>query len=340
VGQGALPAKRYGLLIYSHANGQTMCPDEQSHHDMGIAELTDVVSEQQSVDFLALELCNMAGIEIAYQWRPGNGGFSANVLVAIPNAGRRSTGIAPSPAFARPGHATKAEGPCLDPAIMTEEDFGRLVIEEGENGRRETAKRRPERAGHEAAACYDLHAAEDVKHAVDAFAVALAKGKGQGRPLRAARSRRSPGRDELHGRRARPARLRRSLRSLPRAAECERLDTASRAAARQVMEEVDQFVIASFGMSAYEGFSPGQNGVFLMFPDGDLEGKGAFGSTRLWSQCTWYTPGKGRGSNEYGHWAWCKDGATESNGVVENWFELLDSWFDQGDGGGANNCRP
>jgi clostripain len=235
---------------------------------------------------------------------------------------------------------TKAEGPCLDPAVMTAEDFGRLVIEEGEKGRREASKRRPERAAHEAAAFYDLHAAEDVKRAMDAFAVALAKGKAKDVLC------------ELRGPEAHPVAMNYTGGELGprafvdlydlcrRAAECERLDAASRAAARQVMEEVDQLVLASFGMSAYAGFTPGQNGVFIMFPDGDFEGRGPFGSSRMWSHCTWYTPGKGRGSNEYGNLAWCKDGATESNGIVENWFELLDSWFDQGDGGGANNCRP
>src|SRR5262249_38946119 len=46
-GKAHFPARRYGLLIYSHASGQTMCPDEQSKHDMGIAQVTDVVSERE-----------------------------------------------------------------------------------------------------------------------------------------------------------------------------------------------------------------------------------------------------------------------------------------------------
>ena len=81
------PAENYALMIYSHANGCIMCPDEESGQDMQIPELTHEVGAAASVDFLALELCNMGGIEICYQWRPGNGGFSAGVLLGIPNAG-------------------------------------------------------------------------------------------------------------------------------------------------------------------------------------------------------------------------------------------------------------
>src|SRR5262249_4089668 len=44
----------------------------------------------------------------------------------------------------------------------------------------------------------------------------------------------------------------------------------------------------------------------------------------------WYTPHSGDGKN-YGNWAFLKDGATPGNGVVENWFELLESWFNVAD---------
>ena len=43
--------------------------------------------------------------------------------------------------------------------------------------------------------------------------------------------------------------------------------------------------------------------------------------------------------NGYGRYAWCLDGAEASNGEVENWFELMDAWFDDATDdspGGAN----
>ena len=135
-GKDRFPARNYGLMIYSHADGCTMCPDEESGRDMNIPELTDWVDEEASVDFLALELCNMAGIEIAYQWRPGNGGFSADVLVAIPNAGppldwdRAFARIrSPGHPLAIPASSNATENKVVDPARMTAEDFGRLVVD-------------------------------------------------------------------------------------------------------------------------------------------------------------------------------------------------------------------
>src|SRR5687768_9209607 len=52
-GKEQSPAKNYALLIYSHADGTTMCPDEDSKRDMGIPELTAKLPAAASVDFLA-----------------------------------------------------------------------------------------------------------------------------------------------------------------------------------------------------------------------------------------------------------------------------------------------
>ncbi len=342
-GKRHFPARRYGLLIYSHADGCTMCPDEESGRSMSIPELTDVVGKSASVDFLALELCNMGGIEIAYQWRPGNGRFSAQVLVAIPNAGPP---LDWDRAFARirsQGHATQAEGPSLDPEAMTAEDFGKLVIEEGFRGRAALAERFPgqaERVQHESAACYDLGAAAAVKKAVDALAVALARSDAR----ETFEELRGPGPagtvmnyvgDEFL---ARPYV---DLYDLGRrAAACPKLGEDARAAARSVQEAVDRCVLASFGMDGYAGFEPGKNGVFIVFPGGDAAGKGA--PRRAWQRLDWYTPLAGSGEKApYGRWAFLGDGATAANGVVENWFELLDCWFDDasGDPDGLNGYR-
>ena len=59
-GKAAAPARRYALIIYSHANGESLCPDEQSGRRMGLAELSDDTTGEDAVDFLALELCAMA----------------------------------------------------------------------------------------------------------------------------------------------------------------------------------------------------------------------------------------------------------------------------------------
>jgi clostripain len=323
-GKQHFPARRTGLLIYSHADGRTMCPDEERGGDMGIPELTEVLDEEDSLDFLALELCNMGGIEIAYEWRPAFGRFGADVLLAIPNAGPP---LDWHRAFARirsGGHASPSTDPVLDPAAMTAADFGRLVVEEGRRGRELASAEEPERAAHEAAACYDLTKVEGVKRAVDALAVALAGGAAKQAfvELRA---------EGMHydGEEGPYVDLYELCRL---AAAEERLGEAVRARAGEAMSALDAFVLASFGMSAYAGFEEGKHGVFVVFPP-DAE--------RSWKSLGWYTPlDHLRRNKQFGRWAFLADGATPANGSVENWFELLDSWFDVADAkGGANAYR-
>ncbi len=350
-GKARFPARSYGLMIYSHASGRTMCPDEQSGRDMGIAQLPHVVGKELSVDFLALELCNMAGLEIAYQWRPGNGGFGADVLLAIPNAGPP---LDWDRAFARirsPGHAgavaasagrESSIGPSaygapalLDPATMAAEDFGRLVVEEGLRGRQISAKKNPERALHESAGCFDLRASAEAKKAVDELAVALARSGAEGRAVFL----------ELRG----PGPIGYAMNysgggpfvdvyDLCRRAEsCDALSEEVRAAAGKVLSAMDRLVIASFGMAGYEDFEADRNGLFIVLPAGGDPGWTA----ESWKEFAWYTPLPEDQNGTWGRWAFMADGATAGNGVVENWFELLDSWFDDTakDPAGLNGYR-
>lgn len=328
-GKAHYPAQRTGLMIYSHADGSTMCPDEESGRDMGIPELSQLLTEKESLDFLALELCNMGGIEIGYQWRPAQGTetrrFGADVLLAIPNAGPP---LDWDRAFARirsPGHdESPLPGPYLDPAAMTAADFGTLVIEEGRRGR-EASQRS---VVHEAAGCYDLRRAGEVKRAVDALAVALAAGDCR----------------DVFGEMRGPGPIGDALNYdgdgpfvdlydlCRRAADCDALDDAVRARCRDVLTAVDAFVLASFGMSGYAGFEGGKNGVFIVLP-ANVKGR--------WRNFGWYTPlAHEAAGKDLGRWAFLADGATPANGQIENWFELLDCWFDEpDDAGGVNGYR-
>ncbi len=335
------PARHYGLMIYSHADGCTMCPDEESGNDMHIPALTDWVDEAASVDFLALELCNMSGLEIAYQWRPGNGGFSADVLVAIPNAGPP---LDWDRAFARirsEGHATavaaSTEGADVrvDPNTMTPLAFGTLVIEEGHNGRRALLARNPEhvqRLQHEAAACLDLKQAKQAKKALDELARALASGK-QREAFEALRDGAAPGLSEPvmnyvgndFGRRP----FVDTYALLARAAAATELSSKAREKAAAACAAVDALVVSSFGMDGLTGFENGKHGVFLVFPDGTATTRGTFGEVPTWSELGWYTPLAAESEGgAYGRWAFLEDGATPGDGIVDNWFELLDAWFD------------
>ena len=103
---------------------------------MGIAEVTDKIGVEERVDFLALELCNMGGAEIAYQWRPGNGRFEADVLLAIPNAGPPLDWHRAFSRIRSPGHASERRA-------------GRRSGQDDGRGLRQTRDRRrpPRKAG-------------------------------------------------------------------------------------------------------------------------------------------------------------------------------------------------
>jgi clostripain len=315
------PAKRYGLLLYGHADGRAMCPDEQSGAEMGFAQLTDVVPEAQSVDLMGLELCHMGGVEVAYQWRPGTGRFCAKTLVAIPNAGpamdwARVFRCVRSGGTPAPDGATR-----VDPATMSDREFGALIVAEGGAGRRAMKQE------HEAVASYDLSKAAAVKTAVDAWAVALAESNTK----ETLEELRGPGPEGFALNYSRDR-----IRGAPfidlhdlatRAAACQRLDEKTRAASRSVAASVDDLVVASFGGEKLPRFREGASGIWIIFPDGDaVIERGPQSGARFWSMCRFYSPLPVRGV--YGRLAWCKDGALAGNGKVENWFELLDKWFD------------
>jgi uncharacterized protein (TIGR03067 family) len=158
-----------------------------------------------------------------------------------------------------------------------------------------------------------LRKAGDVKKAVDALAVALAKAESRDILLELRNDGSESGifcySDD------------RSYVDLYdlclRVAGCDRLPDPVRSAATSVMKSVEGFMIASFGMSHYKQFEAAKNGVFIVLPTG---------KPGCWKRLQWYTPIRGDGKN-YGNWSFLKDGATPGNGVVENWFELLESWF-------------
>ncbi|HEU4418277.1 MAG TPA: clostripain-related cysteine peptidase [Planctomycetota bacterium] len=329
------PSKHRALMLYGHADGRAMCPDEQSRHEMGFAQLTDVVPAALSVDLMALELCNMGGIEIAYQWRPGNGGFATRYLVAIPNAGPP---LDWDRVFTRV-HAGTGKG-AVAPADLTPAGFAQLIVEEGGLGRKATAAaggRRAQAMAHEAVAAYDLERAAAVKKAMDAMAVQLAAGGANAKAICARL--RGPGPDGHaldYGRQR--------LQQDPfvdlydfsaRAAACEALTEQTRAAATAVMAATDEMVLASFGGSELPRFQASRCGVYFVFPPGDDVVRGRDGVERsCWARCRWYSPLPVPGV--FGRLHWCRDGAVAGNDVVENWFELLDAWFD---GSGANDSN-
>ncbi len=338
----AFPAQRNALVFYSHGGGDSWCPDEGSSDLLWPSELTRVLSDEESVDLLVFDVCSMAAVENAYQWRPGTGRFSADVMVATPNAGipfpwQRVFGRI------RPGAAPEGET-WLDPAKMTAGDFGRLVVEEtgAERLRHAQHPRRAEHMAREAMVCMDLGRAEAAKQAVDALARSLAasdtkasveaiRGEGDVQPTM---------NYFIPGEPSWLAMPYFDLYDLTRRIAAEgSLNEDVRKKAEAAMQAVDALVLSSFGGKRYDGFEPGKNGAYIVFPDGDATYRGR----RTWGKFRWYhpDPSGGKGRTAPGDYAFCRDGAKRGDGVVDNWFELLDSWYDtdNDEDGGVNGYR-
>lgn len=339
-------ADRYALFLHGYGAIQCLRFDRGGGRDaLFPAAISETLERKDSVDLLVLDVCNGAAIENAYQWRPGNGRFQTDVLVAAPGVGRE-------PPYGRiVQRLAKAVGECrpaeaavgLEPVTMTAREFGRIIIAEMEAHCREVSRRDP-KVDYESLGCCDLSKAGDVKQAVDDLAVSLAETNGR-QALEAVR-----------GFGTKPVTLNYmwkggneidwltfpqfDLYDLARRVRAE--DTfrpTVRASAGKVMTAVEAMIVSSFGQTRYKGFQPGRNGVYIVFPDGAA----LYDRKRHWAFFRWYNALDVRHLNKdsFGLYAWCKDGATSGNGVVENWFELLASWYDSTtDGtGGLNGYR-
>jgi len=336
-GKANYPARRYALVFYSHGGGWSWCPDQGSANDeLQIAEITEKLAEEDSVDLMIMDVCSMGGIENAYQWRPGNGGFSASYLLATPNAGY------PFPwdrILGRLRAGADASEGLLDIATLEAPDFGRLIVDETRALRERMATKMPQYAVHmqaEAQALLDLSAADGAKRAFDQLAVALAAATPDTRME--FESYRGFDKD-------RPTMdyFQKDLSSWTNLPSFDAFDLTRQvfesgafpkpisAACKRAMAAVDKLVVHSFGMAKYEGFEPGRHGVYVIFPGGRSDASN-------WSEFGWLHPDEGPGGS--GRYAWCRDGATAGNGKIENWFELLDAWYDDPDDGGVNGYLP
>lgn len=336
----AAPAKHYAVLFYSHGNGSSWCPDETSNDSLYPAELSEVLEERDSLDLVVFDVCSMAGIENAYEWRPQAGRFGVDVVVATPMAGF------PFPWMGVFGRLGEGE---LAPAALTPERFGRLVVEETERSRKAELEHGgvppqlvPMVEG-EAMACLDLAQAAAVKEQVDRLAVALGAWDAARETLELLVG---PSEDPramhymMDGEAGWLTMPYFDLFDLTERLAVSDAPAPVREAADAVQSAVDAMVLSSYGLAKYDrygGFEAGRHGLYLVFPDGDEPDTR---HARRWGRFNWYHPQRQSEGESYGSYAWCRDGATPGNGKIENWFELLDAWYDVADDtGGLNGYR-
>jgi clostripain len=340
------PADHYALIIYSHGAGPWVCYDDESDQDaIYTAEFTDILSSREAVDFFGLDVCSMGGAENMYQWRPGNGSFNARIVIAsAPSTGPWAYDRIFSRLKAGAGESNELDATLggkerdVDPAAMTALDLAGVIFEEIHDGQPE-----------ECWSCYDLTKAGALKKAVDVLAQSLANGAKK-EDLDEARGFNRPKttfylQAELNGMMSREPYF--DIYGLAKnLSSSEKLSEAVRTSARAVSQAVDDVVVFSYAQpDDYPGFEDGKHGLYIFCPLGDwtIQGK------RHWARQQWYSPLdmtkeaelKSQRLRPYGKYLWCQDGAKAGNDRVENWFELLDSWYDTGNGkdGGLNKYR-
>lgn len=343
------PADNYALFLSNHGSGsrsidpsgldlieKAICFDDSSGGDaLYTAEITDVLTSAESVNFMAFDACLMATAEVAYQYRPGTADFSADYLLAsAPNVW--GAGFAYKAVFTRlnilggdNGEADSILGgneANINPTTMTAEDLGAVFLEEQKDDTLSAGSL----GDAQSLTLMNLANASAVKTAVDTLAVSLAAEKADMETLRGSLA------------------VTDVLEYFNEIDEGEWIsspyfdlyDLAEKISlsgsfsgtiqtnASAVMTAVDNFIVHSFGNSDFAGFIEGQSGVSIFFPDGDR----LYSGDPQWGYQWWYnalnTASVLGPAFVYGKLAWCQDGLNAATLTVGNWFELMDSWFD------------
>ncbi|EJP6471995.1 clostripain [Clostridium botulinum] len=354
-------ADKYVLIMANHGGGakeklknnqdinRAICWDD-SHYDgnspdcLYMGEISDTLTQEQSVDVLAFDACLMGTAEVAYQFRPGNGGFSADGIVA-------SSPVVWGPGFQydnilsrlQSGGGTSNEDDLtlggkeknFDPATVTNEQLGALFVEE----QRDSTHAKGSYDQH--LSFYDAAKVEDVKRSIDNLAINLSNEnkKDEIEKLRGSRNNTNLMHyfDEYNEQEWIEYPYFDIYDLCEKINKGNNFSNETKTLASICMDKIDEMVVYSFGGPSKE-FKEGKNGLSIFLPDGDKKYSTYYNSIPHWTIQSWYNSidTVQNGLPPYGKLTWCQDGQDPRVNKVGNWFELLDSWFDktnEADGG-------
>ncbi len=254
---------------------KAVCWDDTNGHDtLYTGEISDVLDLSHSVDLLGYDACLMGSAEIAYQYRPGNGGFEAQVMVASAPTewgnGWRFDNILERIKVTNDtdngeNDLTMGEQEkYYSPNTMTMLELGGIIVEE----QRDSTSARTDQQ----LSCYDLSHAGNVKTSVDAFAKALHTGNSNLENIRG--NIMAPNVIHYFRPYSSSEQINYPFFDLYDLAKRTNEDEvnysqAIREKAAEVMTAVDNLVAYSFAGSKFNGFTDSQNGVSIFFPKGD-----------------------------------------------------------------------
>ena len=328
------PAENYALFMGSHGNGVRGQGDEEAARALGPdksdswlynAEITDVLTADESVNLFAIDACYMGTCEVAYQYRPGNGSFQTDVFVSSA-ASELSSGWDYESIFSRIRKSSSntseddstrgGNEQVFSASSLTPLEFGSILVEEMHDSAENYGNTK------QTLVCCDLTKIADLKAKVDELAVVLdsENEKTDTESIRDSQTLYYFDKSSDYAKLNYPHYDIVELCEKISLSEDPVFSTSIKAIASGIISSAADVIKYSYGGSSYTGFQKNTNGLAVFFPyDGN------------WSDQVWYHPyDMSSFTYCYGKISWCKDGATENNGI-ENWFELLDSWYDSGD---------
>lgn len=340
------PANKYALFIANHGNGikdnieiyknRSISYDNTNRDFIALGEFTDVLTSAESVDLLALDACLMGYIEIAYQFSPITGvdKFSAEYFLASTPV-EWSNGFQYDNIFSR-FRTTEIFGDETDalyggnelfysPKTMTGIDIGKVILEEQKDAL--------ENSGFydHSYILLDLKKTEQVKKSIDKISNLVFQKQAQ---LELENIRGSIPNPKINFYFNNSSST--SYYEWRDYASFDIYDLINKMNSTPVFVDIssdinlcltmlDELILSSYGGSIYTNYISGKNGLAIFFPYGDA----IYVYRRHWEYQIWYTPlDASEFSSYYGKILWCQDNATRDNGIVENWFELLDYFYD------------
>lgn len=362
---GSGPRKKSLGGSSEYSTTKALCSDDTDDDILYTAEISTTLTADESVALLGLDACLMSSVEFAYQFRNGNSnkGFKADIMVAsAPNV--YGYGWDYEAIFQRLQNKGGTNGTTdttlggyeryYDPAVMSAKEFSAIIVEEQRDS--------TWRDGSQSLTSLDLSKVSSVKKAVDQLAIALDGVTGSMSKLENLRGN-APAAKLLHYFQKGSDKewiaypffdLYNLADAIANSSDFSSIKTEAQAVTTAVKstETVDGFVIYSFANSDFTGFEPNASGVHIFFPDGDYTASGY--DSPCWAYQWWYNPQRWTqagpttvtvdGSGEFvgGLLDWCiysSNGTAKcsSNNTVENWFELLDKWYDNDNNNNRNS---
>jgi len=339
------PANNYMLVLRSHGNGVAMCPDAEGGEldRLYPGEISNILTNEESVNILGLDVCSMAGLENLYEWRPRNNFFSADfVLASAPLSGawaydailNRLTDVSSSNSEIDSSYFDGGHEYNLNPKTMTPLDLSKLIIEEifdnqgwaswglFDNSKIIEVKTKVDEAS-------KLLSLQDKKLIIDIIRNTLGYYHNTSNNIEIAQLT-FPYVDAYH--------------FWAQISNNEGFNVKTRDKAKEVCGSIDDLVIYSYYGKGFlpetNDFIKGKSGVYQIIPQGDK----IFSQTKkpFWAHCGWFHPDdKSSDENSFGQYDWCINGATRANNQVDNFYELLDFLFDESnnESGGLNNYK-